>query len=199
MSHPNTRYCPEIHVTLTEELGAVPLLSHSWMAPLVEDMLHDARTSLIEAMVTGPGRAVPFYGRHSLGEGLTLDEARDVAFLLTRVGTWIGKPAYLSADPMTIQEGQQVNAQAITDHQVKARGLGYPCANLLTQQPFRIDHPRESSMRDTPRVLVLTVSHHHTGPREAETAIDVGGTKGYHHLGYHHIPWTTGSRVIGTH
>ena len=40
-SCPNTRHCLEIHVTLTEELGAVPLPSHSWMAPLVEDMLHE--------------------------------------------------------------------------------------------------------------------------------------------------------------
>ena len=32
-NHPNTRHCLEIHVTLTEELGAVPLLSHAWMVP----------------------------------------------------------------------------------------------------------------------------------------------------------------------
>ena len=89
--HPNVRYCLEIHVTLTEELGAVSPPSHSWMAPLVEDMLHDVRTGLTEAVVTGPGRAVVFYGRHSLGEGLTMDEARDAAFLLTRAGMWVGK------------------------------------------------------------------------------------------------------------
>ena len=123
-NHPNTRHCLEIHVTLTKELGAVPLPSHAWMAPLVEDMLHDARTSLTKAVVMGPGRAILFYGRCSLGEGLTLDEARDAAFLLTRVGMWIGKPAYLAADPMTIQEGQQVIAQAVTDCWVKVRGLG---------------------------------------------------------------------------
>ena len=29
-----------------EELGTVPPPSHSWMAPLVEDMVHDARTGL---------------------------------------------------------------------------------------------------------------------------------------------------------
>ena len=75
------------------------------MAPLVEDMLHDVRIGLTEAVVTGPGRVVLFYGRHSLGEGLTTDEARDATFLLTGVGMWIGKPAYLSANPMTIQEG----------------------------------------------------------------------------------------------
>ena len=38
------KYCLEIHVTLTEELGAIPPPSHSWMAPLVEDMLCDARS-----------------------------------------------------------------------------------------------------------------------------------------------------------
>ena len=75
------------------------------MAPLVEDMLHDIRTSLTKAVVTGPGRAVLFYGRCSLGEGLTADEAIDATFLLTRAGTWVRKLAYLTADPMIIQEG----------------------------------------------------------------------------------------------
>ena len=37
--------------------------------------------------------------------GLTMDEARDATFLFTGVSTWVGKPAYLAADPMTIQEG----------------------------------------------------------------------------------------------
>ena len=72
-SCPNTRHCLEIHVTLTEELGAVPPPSHSWMAPLMEDMLHDARTGLTKAVVIGPCRAVLFYGRCSTGEGLTAE------------------------------------------------------------------------------------------------------------------------------
>ena len=45
----------------------LPPTSHSWMAPLVEDMLCDARTGLTKAVLTGPGRAVLFYGRHSMG------------------------------------------------------------------------------------------------------------------------------------
>ena len=85
VSHPSIRHCLEIHVTLMEELGAVPPPSHSWTAPLVEDI------SIMKAVVTGPGRAVLFYGRCSLGEGLTTDEARDAAFLLTRAGMWVGK------------------------------------------------------------------------------------------------------------
>ena len=82
----------------------------------MEDMLCDARTGLTEAVVTGPGRAVLFYGRHSMGEGLTMDEARDATFLLTGAGTWVGKLAYFTADPMTIQEGRRAIAQAISDH-----------------------------------------------------------------------------------
>ena len=102
---PNMKHCLKIHVTLTEELRAVPLPSHSGMAPPVEDMLHDVRTNLTEAVVTGPGGAVLFCGKHSLGEGLTTDKARDAAFLLIGAGMWVGKLAYLTADVMTIQEG----------------------------------------------------------------------------------------------
>ena len=148
-SYPNTKHCLEIHVPLTEDLGAVPPPSHSWMPPLVEDMLHDVRTGLTEAVVTGQGRAVLFYGRHSLGEGLTTEEARDATFLLTRVGMWVGKLAYLAADPMTIQEGWWTITQAITDCQVKVRGLGCPCVNLPAQQPFRFDHLRGFPIKDT--------------------------------------------------
>ena len=92
-------------MTLTEELGAVLQPSHSWTAALVEDMLCDVRIGLTKVVVTGPGKVVLFYGRHSLEEGITADKARNATFLLTRVGMWVGKPAYLSANPMTIQEG----------------------------------------------------------------------------------------------
>ena len=34
------------------------------------------------------------------------DKARDVTFLLTGAGMWVGKLAYLTRDPMTIQEGK---------------------------------------------------------------------------------------------
>ena len=80
----------------TEELRAVPPPSHSWMVLLMEDMLCDARTMFTKVVVIGPGRAVLFYWRHSMGEGLMADEARDTAFLLTGTGTWVGKSAYLT-------------------------------------------------------------------------------------------------------
>ena len=130
-------------MTLTEELGAIPPPSHSWMAPLVADMLCKARTGLTKAVVTDPGRAVLFYGRHSMG-----DEARDATFLLTGAGMWVGKLAYLTADPMTIQEDKKPIAQAISVHQVKARGPRCPCVNLPVKQPFRFNPPRSSPPKD---------------------------------------------------
>ena len=104
-SHPNTRHCLRIHATLTKEVGAVPLPPHPWTVPLVEDMLHCARTGLTKAVVTGPGGAILFYGRWSLREGLSLGEAREAAFLLIGAGTWVWKPAYLATNPFMVHKG----------------------------------------------------------------------------------------------
>ena len=67
-SHPNTRHCLGIHVTLTKETGAAPPPPHAWTVPMVEDMFHHGRTGLTKAIVMSPGWAVLFYGRQSLGE-----------------------------------------------------------------------------------------------------------------------------------
>ena len=83
-----------------------------------------------------------------MGEGLRADEARDAAFLLTGAGMWVGKLAYLTADPMTIQEGKRAIAQAVLDNKVKARGPGCPHVNLPSQQPFKFNTQRTSSPKD---------------------------------------------------
>ena len=83
-----------------------------------------------------------------MGQVLKVDEARDAAFLLTGAGTWVGKLAYLTADPMTIQEGRRAIAQAISDNRVKARGPGCPWVNQPAQQPFKFNTPRTSPARD---------------------------------------------------
>ena len=53
-SHPNTRHCLGIYVTLTKEKGAVPPLPHTWTVPLVEDMLCYARTGLHQSHSNEP-------------------------------------------------------------------------------------------------------------------------------------------------
>ena len=96
------------------------------MARVVEDMLQEARAGLTEAVVISLGREILFYGRHLMGEGLKADEARDAAFLLTGAGTWVGKSAYLTANPMTIQEGRRAIAQAISDNGGKQGDMVVP-------------------------------------------------------------------------
>ena len=118
------------------------------MAPLLEDMLQEARTGLTKAVVIGPGRAVLFYGRHSMGEGLKADKARDATFLLTGAGTWVGKSAYLTTNPLTIQEGRRAIAQAVSDNRVKARGPGHPHVNPPAQQSFQFSALRTSPPKD---------------------------------------------------
>ena len=135
-------------MNLTDELGDIPPLPHTWMAPIVEDMLQEARAGLTEAVVIGPGRAILSYGRCSMGEGLKEDEARDDTFLLTGAGMWVGKSAYLTTDPMTIQEGRRAIAQVMSDNRVTVRGLGHPRVNLPAQQPFKFNTPRASPPRD---------------------------------------------------
>ena len=196
-SCPNMKYCLEIRVTLTEELGAIPPPFHSWMAPLVEDMLHEARIGLTKAVVIGPGRAVLFYGRHSMGEGLGADEARDATFLLTGVGTWMGKSAYLTANPVTIHEGRRAIAQAILDNRVKVRGPGCPHVNQLAHQPFHFNPLRNSLPKDMLRDDGSNYPLSPHRPLEAVNAIDDGENIGPSCLGF--LPWTMALRVIGVH
>ena len=144
----NTNYFLEIQVTLTHELGDTPPPWYAWTAPVVEDMLREVRAGLTEAVVIGPGRAVLFYGRCSMGEGLKVDEAREATFLLTGAGMWVGKSAYLTANPMTLQEGKRAITRAISDQRVKARGPGCPQVNPPPQQPFRFNTSRISPPRD---------------------------------------------------
>ena len=106
----NMNYCLSMQATLTDELGDVPPPLHAWTTPVIEDMLQETRAGLTEAVVIGPGRAILFYMRCSMGEGLKVDKARDATFLLTGAGTWVGKPAYLTANPMTLQEGRRAIA-----------------------------------------------------------------------------------------
>ena len=86
-----------------------------------------------------------------MGEGLKADEARDATFLLTGAGTWVGKLAYLTTNPMTIQEGKRAIAQAVLDNTVKARGPGCPQVNLLAQQPFKFNTQRTSPPKGVSR------------------------------------------------
>ena len=178
--------------------GHTPTLSFL-DGPLLEDMLHITSTGLTKAVVTGPGRAVLFYVRHSMGEGLMVDKARDATFLLTGAGTWVGKSAYPTTDPMTIQEGKRAIAQAILDNRVKARGPGCPHVNLLAQQPFWFNAPRTSPPKDASVDCGSDYPPSPHWPSRGWEHIEDRETRGLNHLGFLHLPQTMVLRVIGVH
>ena len=89
-------------------------------------MVCEGRTCLTEAIVTGPGWAVLFYGHHSLGEGLNLGEVRDAVFMLSGVIAQVGKQAQLNTKPISLGNGMQLIAQAITEGHIKPMGPGHP-------------------------------------------------------------------------
>ena len=62
----------------------------------------------------GPGWAVLFYGRQSLGEGLSLGKAHDTMFMLSGALSWVGKQVQLNANVLSLWEDWQMIAQAIT-------------------------------------------------------------------------------------
>ena len=68
-----------------------------------------------------------------MGEGLKVDDARDATFLITGSGMWVGKLAYLTANPMMLLEGRRAITHAVSDQRVKARGPGHPIVNLPAQ------------------------------------------------------------------
>ena len=48
-------------------------------------------------------------------------------------------------------------------------------------------------------MVVPIITHCLISPREAENAIDIGETKGLHHLGSPHLPQTMDLRATGVH
>ena len=133
---PETQYCLEIQVVYTEDDKVIPPPTHTWQAPIVEDMVWEGRVGLMEAIVTGPGWVVLFYGRHLLGEGLSLGEARDATFTLSGVIAWVGKQAQLSTKPISLGEGRQLIAKAITEGHIKPWGPSHPHSIPPVSVPF---------------------------------------------------------------
>ena len=119
----------------TKDRGANHL-PHAWQVPVLGDMPQDSKSSLTEVVVMGPGQAILFCGRQSLGEGLSLGEACNTTFTLSGVISWVGKQAQLNANALTLQEGQQLITQTITKRCIEARGPGCPHSCLPGLLPF---------------------------------------------------------------
>ena len=132
-----------------------------------------------------------------MAEGLKVDKARDATFLLTGAGTWVGKLAYLTANPMTIQEGKRTIAQAIMDNRVNARGPGCPWVNLLAQQPLSLIPQGLPHLGMCPETMILMTNKHPDGLSEAEGIIGDKGTSNLSHPDSLPHPQTAVLKVIG--
>ena len=75
-------------------------------------------------------RAVLFYGRQSLGEGLSLGEAHNAMFMLSEGISQVCKQAQLNANALSLCKGWWVIVQAITEWHTEVRGPRHPCTHL---------------------------------------------------------------------
>ena len=132
---PETLYCLEIQVFSTKDGGTTPH-PHAWQGPVVKDMLQDSKSGLTGAVVMGPGWAILFYGRQSLGEELSFSEAWDTMFILSGAISWVGKQAQLNANVISLWKCWWMIAQVITKQYIEARGPGHPCLYLPVLPPF---------------------------------------------------------------
>ena len=111
---------------------------------MVEDILHEGISGLTEAVITGPGWAILFYVRWSLGEGLSLGEAQEAVFILSGTLSWVGKNVLVNVHPLSLRVGRQSITQAITEWCTEARGPGCHCVKQLATPPFRFHHHARS-------------------------------------------------------
>ena len=133
---PETWYCLEIPIICTEDDKVVPPTPHTWQVLIMEDMVWEGRTELTEATVAGLGWAVLYYRQQSLGERLSLGEARDATFTLSGIIAHVGKQTQLNAKPVILGEGRWLITQDITEGHSEPRGPDCPCSIPPTLMPF---------------------------------------------------------------
>ena len=105
-------------------------------------MVWEGKAGLTEAVVTGSGWAVLFYGQQLLGEGLSLGEVRDAAFTLSGENS--------AQNPLSLGEGSQLITQAITEGHIKPRGPGHPQSIFTCDGAIQFLKPRFVPMISQP-------------------------------------------------
>ena len=112
---------------------------------------------------------------------------------------WVGKSAYFTADPMTIEEGKR--DRLLKPYQIVELRQGVqdvPGVNLLAQQPFWFDTLRSPPPKD---LSGDCSSNHPPSPRvsplEAKNITDIRETRGLNHLSSLQLPQIMGLRAIG--
>ena len=126
--------------------------THAWQVTMVEDMLWDGKSGLMEVVVTGPGQAILSYGRQSLGEGLSLGKAWDAPYSHYQESSFglVSKPK-LNANTVSLWEGWWLIAHTINEQHIEARGPGHPYL-LWPASPLFTFHNQDKSTQGEARL-----------------------------------------------
>ena len=160
----------------------------------------------LEAAVTGPGWAILFYGRRSLGEGLSLVEACDATFTPSGAISWIGKQAQLNTNAVSLWEGWQMIVQAITKWWSETRDLAVPiltylqsCHSVFIIMMGLYRKRGHAALVNAWRSLGILIGCHNmakAGPHNtARITVRGSETHGLHWPHHLHLHWITGLRV----
>ena len=76
---------------------------------------------------------------------MNLGEARHAMFMLSGIIALVGKQAQISAKPVSVDDGRQLIAQAITKGHIKPRGPGCPWSIPPAFMPFNF-HNQDMSL-----------------------------------------------------
>ena len=142
--HPETQYCLEIQVILTKDGGTTPPPhtpgKHLWWR-ICSEMANLASQKWWWQAQVGPSFSM---------EGDTKE--KDLAwvrhempwFMLSGAISWVGNQAQLNTNAVSLQEGQQLITQTITEQCIEARGSRCPQSLPTVSPPFSFCNQDES-------------------------------------------------------
>ena len=92
-------FCIQMTVTSEErgEAGAPPP-RYAWTAVLIKDIVQSwLQVEIHEVLITVPGEAILFFGKRSEKQGLTREQAQDLATYFPAQRDWVGKKVAITA------------------------------------------------------------------------------------------------------
>ena len=85
---------------ISEERGeaGAPPLRYAWTAVLIRDIVQSwLQAEIHEVLITVPGEAILFFGRRSEKQGLSREQAQDLATYFPAQRDWVGKKVAITA------------------------------------------------------------------------------------------------------
>ena len=134
-----------------------------------------------------------------MGEGLTVDEARDATFLLTAAGTWVGKSAYIAADQWQSRKVEGPLLKPYLTIELRQGDQDAPVWICLPNNPSSLIPHKVPLQRMHLGIVVPTTHHHPISPPGAKNILGIGEIKGLSHLSSLHLPQTVGWRATRVH